>query len=396
MNYPNKPLLEQATTNRSKSITNIILFLVISYFYFDKNISLVVTVFIILLIHELGHLVAMRLFNYNNLKIFFIPLIGAYASGTKTTISQKQSLLISLAGPLPGILIAIGLYYYGKYYHNNFVYQVSYYMFIINLFNLLPIKPLDGGNIISILFVKSNKAVRLVFMISSVAAMIIVSLYLRSYILLIIPFFISLGLIRQLKVEKIKKILILNGVNLDKTYNELTDQEYWYIRMEIVKSFSFSPKIDPELMQLSSQENKIVKYVKLITTEIKLEYDINNSFRNNIIFVLIISIVIPIYYVKEMKENDPKNTAIKTMNELLSNEEIKLKIDQCIASIGDKVPYAKREILCNCYISELMRLKKADYDRIFSLPKDIQLDSLKLYLNPCIDFLNDTTNKKEN
>ena len=62
------------------------------------------------MIHELGHFFAMKYFHYKDLGIFFIPLLGAYVSGSKREVSQKQSAIILLAGPLPGIIIGIALY----------------------------------------------------------------------------------------------------------------------------------------------------------------------------------------------------------------------------------------------------------------------------------------------
>jgi len=397
MNYPHKPSSQQATNNSSKSITSIILFLVISYYYFDKNISLIVTVFLILLIHELGHLLAMKLFDYRDLKIFFIPLIGAYATGSKTNISQRQNILIYLAGPLPGILIAIGLYYYGLNYQNNYIYHASYYMLIINLFNLLPIKPLDGGNIISTLFLKSNKALELIFMILSVMAIIIVTLYLKSYILLIIPFFIILGQIRQLKVERIKKLLIKNGVSLEINYAELTDQDYWLIRTEVVKSFSFSPKIDPDLLQLSDQENKVIKYVKLFTREKVISKDLSQSFRELILFIIAICYFASFYYIRAIKTTPIDINSTKTFYEQITPDEIVEMKSQCISSSGAKMGLKLNDenkvAICNCYVDAILhKFTKADFDDLYKLDKKSRHDSLKKILSSCVIYSNDSIN----
>lgn len=394
--FPNKPVIDLQQDDISKSMFNIILFLGISYFYFDKNISLILTVFLILLIHELGHLFAMRFFDYKNVKVFFIPLLGAYTTGSKTEISQKQSVIIYLAGPLPGLIIAIGLYYYGYYFQNNFIYHAAYYMFFINLFNLLPIKPLDGGNVLSVLFYSSKRDFQIAFIIFSGIAMIAVSLYLKAYFLLLLPLFIILGQIRQFKIEKIKNRLLQNNVILDKDYNDLTNEEYWLIRTEIVKSFTFSPKIDPELMKLSDQENKVVKYVKSVINEVKITFDIENGFRKVIVFVLFLSFIIPIYYIMEMKGNDPKKNNTKTMYELLSYKDIQKMKSGVIANLGNKVPYDTKVKFCDCYVDKILLMKKAEFERIFKLPKEVQMDSIKPLISDCMKILDDTTTINKN
>jgi len=47
----------------------------------------------------------MKAFNYSNVKLFVVPLLGAYVSGKKATISQRQMSIIILAGPIPGLII---------------------------------------------------------------------------------------------------------------------------------------------------------------------------------------------------------------------------------------------------------------------------------------------------
>lgn len=59
----------------------------------------------ILLFHELGHALAMRVFGYQRLSVLVIPLLGAVAIGRKDDASPWQKLGVLLAGPLPGLLI---------------------------------------------------------------------------------------------------------------------------------------------------------------------------------------------------------------------------------------------------------------------------------------------------
>jgi len=106
-----KPELEEPKSSRYvwlKSLGSLGFFLVIGYFFFrrytgDSNsaIALVIVLTVVVVFHELGHFVAMKIYKYRELGMFFIPLLGAYVSGKKQEVSQKQSAIILLAGPVP-------------------------------------------------------------------------------------------------------------------------------------------------------------------------------------------------------------------------------------------------------------------------------------------------------
>src|SRR5215472_3613607 len=109
--YPPKPELENKKGNAwLRSTISLALYLLIGYYFFSANWALLLILTGIVIFHELGHFIAMKLFHYKELGIFFIPLLGAYASGTKREVSQKQSAIILLAGPLPGIIVGVALF----------------------------------------------------------------------------------------------------------------------------------------------------------------------------------------------------------------------------------------------------------------------------------------------
>ena len=65
-----------------KSVASLAIYLLAGYFFFPSyKILLLVTV--VVLIHEMGHFLAMKFYGYNDLGVFFIPLLGAYVSGHK-------------------------------------------------------------------------------------------------------------------------------------------------------------------------------------------------------------------------------------------------------------------------------------------------------------------------
>jgi tetratricopeptide (TPR) repeat protein len=111
---------------------------------FEMNDALLLA--IVVIFHELGHLWAMRYAGYQDTSILLIPFFGGIASGTPThhEPSLFKELLISFAGPLPGIIVGLILI---LVIEDPLVHKLSRMLILINLINLLPIYPLDGGRI---------------------------------------------------------------------------------------------------------------------------------------------------------------------------------------------------------------------------------------------------------
>lgn len=234
-----KPILEENKKNWfRKSMISLVLYAFLFYTIFDKNISYMAALLVVLLIHELGHFFAMRLFNYTNVKLFFIPLLGAYVSGKKTTISQRQMSIVILAGPLPGIIIGFSLFLINLNYPNEQLAMLANIFLFLNLFNLLPFMPLDGGRLIEVLFLRQNHTIRTVFTIISIVGLAIFSLSTQNLFFLIIPISMTFELIMEMKNQKIRNYLSAENINYTVTYNDLTDTNYWLIRDCILLSFS--------------------------------------------------------------------------------------------------------------------------------------------------------------
>ncbi len=106
-----------------------------------------------LLLHEGGHLLAMKLFGYRDLALLFLPFLGALATAHKQDASLSQKFWISLAGPLPGLLLGLALLAFTtqQQLDSGWLIEAGWILIGLNLFNLLPIYPLDGGQIADLL-----------------------------------------------------------------------------------------------------------------------------------------------------------------------------------------------------------------------------------------------------
>ena len=108
------------------------------------------------LLHESGHFVAMYLRGYSNLNMFFIPFVAGAVTGTKRDATPADQLIMLLAGPAPGLLIGCLIYWLDTQLALPVARPFALWLVTLNLLNLLPIWPLDGGRIGWILFARQS------------------------------------------------------------------------------------------------------------------------------------------------------------------------------------------------------------------------------------------------
>ncbi len=292
-NFPPKPVEKINTQTIRKSSLTLLLFIGAFYFLFNWKIEEILIITAVVFIHELGHYFAMKIFNYKDLSIFFMPLIGAFTAGEKDTVSQKQSIIILLAGPLPGIILGTILYYFGLRDGNELYQNVAGMFIIINLFNLLPVMPLDGGRLLKLLFFEKNEVLNEIFLFLSVALLTLVFFYLKSYFLLIIPGFLLFQFKVLSQLKKLKVIIKNKGIDLDKSYSELSDSDYWLIRDELGRQIRvYQHMITPGWYVESDNENKVIRQVKSLL-EKRPEMDVGWLGKIAVIFVWFLSFTGP-------------------------------------------------------------------------------------------------------
>lgn len=111
-------------------------------------------VFIILIIHELGHFFLMKLLNINVQSITIYPYGGMIKSSMLINTNSLKVILISLGGVLIQFLFLGFVFIIYKFgIMNNYYYDIFFkYNFFIIIFNLLPIYPLDGYKLLNSFF----------------------------------------------------------------------------------------------------------------------------------------------------------------------------------------------------------------------------------------------------
>lgn len=104
------------------------------------------------LLHEAGHFTAMYLLGYTGLSMFFIPFVAGAVTGRKEDESPSDQLIMLFAGPAPGIVIGCLIDWLDTLHPMPWPRALASWLVALNLLNLLPVWPLDGGRIFWILF----------------------------------------------------------------------------------------------------------------------------------------------------------------------------------------------------------------------------------------------------
>ncbi len=102
---------------------------------------------VLILVHEMGHFGAAKIYRVQVTAPMFIPFFGAYVMLKNRPMDPWINAMISYAGPLAGGLGGWACYYVGVASGLHWVMAVALYTFILNLVNLAPIPPLDGSHI---------------------------------------------------------------------------------------------------------------------------------------------------------------------------------------------------------------------------------------------------------
>lgn len=293
--FPPKPVVAQKSQNALvRSLISLFIYGLMFYFLFGQNLAYIAAILLVIIIHEMGHFAFMKLFKYSNVKIFIVPLLGAFTTGKKQQVSQAQLSLIILAGPVPGIIIGCILFWLNIDIQNETLRLLANTFLIINLLNCLPFYPLDGGRLIETLFFKENHIIRLVFGIISIVCLVFLFLFFQNFIMIIVPVLIGLEIYNESKHQKIRDYLRQEKINYHTDYENLPDKDYWLIRDCLIMSF---PKkyasIPPGKHEYTIAEPLLVQHTTAVL-QVNLKSDLNIIKRILVVLFYILIFAAPI------------------------------------------------------------------------------------------------------
>jgi Zn-dependent protease len=146
---------------------------------------------LLLLLHELGHVFQLRREGIEASAPMFIPFLGAVISAKSLGNDAAAEARVGLAGPILGsiaTLVPLGLWLLTG---EDFWRALAYVGFLINLFNLLPVLPLDGG--------RAMAAISPWVWLAGFASLIVLMLFFPNPILLLVVIFGGLETWRRWK-----------------------------------------------------------------------------------------------------------------------------------------------------------------------------------------------------
>lgn len=124
----------------------------LSLLYLFLGYKMLAALLMAALIHELGHVAALKLLGADILHIGFD--VGGMCMSCAGLENRLCEFIALLSGPLFGGIFAFLCSYYGNMLNSEFLLTVSGFSFILTVYNLLPILPLDGGRMLKCLLTK--------------------------------------------------------------------------------------------------------------------------------------------------------------------------------------------------------------------------------------------------
>lgn len=104
---------------------------------------------LLLFVHELGHVFEARRQALPVSAPMFIPFLGAMIMLKQLPADAWNEAKVAIAGPIVGGLGAAAVWGLGAWLDSELLVAIAFTAFFLNLFNLAPISPLDGGRIVA-------------------------------------------------------------------------------------------------------------------------------------------------------------------------------------------------------------------------------------------------------
>ncbi len=159
------------------------------------SIQFALLIILCLVVHEYGHIRAMKYFGMKTKGIYLIPFVGGAAIGENNLNTRWQNVVISIMGPVFGTALSvIALLLYGITGMPIFA-GVAGVNALLNLFNLLPILPLDGGHILKAITFSMHSLAGLTLCIGGILLGVVIS---YSFGLALLWFLLLIGSIEIL------------------------------------------------------------------------------------------------------------------------------------------------------------------------------------------------------
>lgn len=164
----------------------------------------------ILVFHEYGHLRAMRSFGIKTKGMYLIPFVGGVAIGEKAS-TYWQETYISMQGPVFGLYMTLLAWAGYAITDWNLLGVLASFSALINVFNLLPIYPLDGGHVVKACALSLSKGSSWVFLVLFAAFGVAGSIWSGLYLLAFFAVIGALDLLGGQRAMRDKDVVPMDG-----------------------------------------------------------------------------------------------------------------------------------------------------------------------------------------
>ena len=174
------------------------------------SIEFAIALVLCLVFHEYGHIKAMKYFGLKTKGIYLIPFVGGLALSDDKINTRWQDIVISIMGPFFGLILSIACLVGYWLTDIEILAGLAVFNALLNLFNLLPILPLDGGHVLKSIAFSINSKVGLVACILGAVFGVFISYY---FGLALLGFLLAIGSIEILfeyKRRHLSELLPLN------------------------------------------------------------------------------------------------------------------------------------------------------------------------------------------
>lgn len=155
----------------------------------------------IIVLHELGHALAMLMTGVGVRFVTLVPFFGGMAMPKRPYGSEWNHALIAWAGPGFSLVPTIALIAYADSSDSLLAAHAAALFAVINGFNLLPIPPLDGGVMVNALLGALHRNLARAMLGIGALAMLALAVYLQSGLMFIVFLFAALQFVHQISFD---------------------------------------------------------------------------------------------------------------------------------------------------------------------------------------------------
>jgi Zn-dependent protease len=174
------------------------------------SIEFAIALIFCLVFHEYGHIKAMKYFGLKTKGIYLIPFVGGLALSDDKINTRWQDIVISIMGPFFGLILSVACLVGYWLTDIEILAGIAVFNARLNLFNLLPILPLDGGHVLKSIAFSINSKIGLVACILGAVLGIYISYH---FGLALLGFLLAIGSIEiffEYKRRHLSELLPLN------------------------------------------------------------------------------------------------------------------------------------------------------------------------------------------